>query len=210
MSRPSPRPPGRPGGERGTSLVEALVATTLAMLVGAAAIALLHAQAAVARSVQAELAAVSAASWALDVALRDVALAGADPMRAGIPGLRSAGDDAIEIDADLDGSGSIDGASAERRGLSWSSGSGGRILRRLGNQSTALAAPVTTGGFRVRLRDADGATVGSGVLDAAALSRARQAELEVAVSGAPERPEMQVRLVSRAALRSRLPRRSSP
>lgn len=200
----------RRGAEAGATIVETIVAMALGLLAGATAVALLRVQVAVARAVQSEIGAVSAASWALDVALRDVELAGADPLRTGLPGLRAASDGAIEIEADLDGDGAVDAGSAERRSIYWSAGSGGRVLRRLGGQSTALAAPVPSSGLRIRLLDGDGTALGPGALDPAELARARRVELEVAVAGTTGRPLPEVRLSSVGAIRARFARRVEP
>src|SRR6185369_15080161 len=62
--------------ERGSSPVELLIASTLGMLVVAAAVSLLRAHAGLALDVQAALGASGGAGWALRTALRDVQLAG--------------------------------------------------------------------------------------------------------------------------------------
>jgi len=201
------RPARRLADERGTTLVELLVAAALALVTCLAAISLLALHASIARSLQSELAAGSACAWALEVALRDVQLAGNDPRGVGVVALRAGSADSLELDADLDGDGSVDTSSAERRALSWGASSGGRVLRRLGAQSIGIASPVATGGFALRHRAADGSEIGAGrALAAAELGRVRRVDVEIAVrTGLVGRPE--VRLRSTAAIRSRLPAR---
>ncbi|MFM8409795.1 MAG: hypothetical protein ACKOCT_05910, partial [Alphaproteobacteria bacterium] len=187
-------------GERGATLVELLVAAALSLVVCLAALALLGLHASIARALQGELAAGSASAWALEVALRDVQLAGNDPAGAGIGALRAGTPESIELDADLDGDGSVDASSAERRALSWGASSGGRVLRRLGAQSVGIASPVAAGGFALRYRAADGSEVASGrSLSSAELGRVKRVDVEVAVrTGVADRPE--VRLRSSAAI----------
>jgi hypothetical protein len=193
--------------EEGATLVELLVAATLAVVVCLAAITLLGLHASVARALQAELAAASACAWSLEVALRDVQLAGNDPLASGVGALRSGSRESIEIEADLDADGAVEAASAERRALAWSAASGGRLLRRLGAQSVGIASPVAPGGFALRYRADDGTEIRTaGLLASAELARVRRVDVEIAVrTGLVERPE--VRLRSTAAIRSRLPAR---
>lgn len=194
-------------GDHGSTLVELLVACVLAVLVCLAAISLLGFHASIARSLQAELAAGSACAWALEVALRDVQLAGNDPRAAGVGAVRAGGVDSLELEADLDGDGGVDPSSSERRSLAWGASSGGRLLRRLGAQSVGIASPVAAGGFALRWRAADGSEIATGrTLSTAELARVRRVDVEIAVrTGIAAWPE--VRLRSSAAIRSRLPAR---
>ena len=198
------RAPAR--GERGSTVLELVVAAALAILVLGAGLALLRAHAIVARQLQDELTAVASAAWALDVGARDLELAGADPRRTGVVGIRAADATSIQVDADQNGDGSVDTSSAERLTLSWSSASGGRLLRRLGAQSTAIASPVGSGGFSLRYFDPAGLEIGGGsALDDAQRARVRRVRMAIAVRQYGDRPLPEVRLTSDAALRARLP-----
>jgi hypothetical protein len=188
-------------GETGTGVVETLVAALLASIALGAALALLRAHVHFARDLQSSLAALSSAAWTVDLAARDVALAGADAQRVGVEPLHGAAEQRVEVDSDVDGDGVVDAGSAERIALSWASGAGGRVLRRLGNQPMAIAGPVASDAFRVRYFDAAGAEL-AGELDADARARVRRVQVEIGVS---ERPGGErVRLSAAAALRMRV------
>ncbi|HZR82085.1 MAG TPA: hypothetical protein VFD92_13395 [Candidatus Binatia bacterium] len=189
----------------GTTVLETLIAAMLASLVLGAGLVLLRAHARFAREVQSSVAALSAAAWTLEVATRDVALAGADARRIGVAPLRTADAAHVDLESDLDGDGAINASSSERTSLAWSSGSGGRLLRRIGAQSMAVASPVGAGGFRLRYFDAAGVEIGGGgALDDAARARVRRVTIELAVRETPPRAGAEVRLRGAAALRARL------
>ena len=163
------------GRQEGFSAVELLVACAVGGLVLVAGLELLRVHVAVARLLQVRLASLGGTAWALTVASRDVATSGADPRQAGIAALATAAADRVVLGADRDGDGTADPATAERVTLAWSSSSGGRLVRWLGNQSVGIAATVRSSGLRFRYFDADGAelTGTGGVLDAAARERVR-------------------------------------
>jgi prepilin-type N-terminal cleavage/methylation domain-containing protein len=190
----------------GFTLVELLVATLIGSLIVGAQIALFRLHGSAARRSQAELVASDGAAWALAVVARDLELAGADPRGTGVSPLVSARADRVVLDADLDGDGHVDTASAERTTVYWSSSSGGRLLRQLGNQSTAIAARVPSGGFRLRYFDASGnelAPAAGGDLDPAALVQVRSMRLELTVAEAWGSREARVALRTAAAVRIR-------
>src|SRR5690606_19876710 len=114
--------------DRGLALVELLVATLLGGLVLACAIALLRHHGRIALFGQSAIGAAGTAAWAAQIAARDVALAGADPMRTGLPALLEASAERLVVQADRNGDGAIDPSSAERLTLAWSPASGGSLL----------------------------------------------------------------------------------
>jgi hypothetical protein len=203
------RPRRKARGEVGTSLLEVLVVAQLATLVLACALTLARTHVAVARGLQATLSARAAAEWALGVAVRDIALAGADPTRAGITAVSAATATSLVLEADRDGDGAIDTSSAERVQLAQLArppGSPVRLVRSLGGQAMPIASNLAPDGFRLRYFDADGAEIaGSGVeLDEAERERIRRVTLEIAVREDAGRSSAEVRLRTSAALRSRL------
>ncbi len=187
-------------------MVELLVAALLASLILGSGLALLRAQAAVARRLQAKLAALGAAGWALEIAARDLELAGADPQGIGVAAIVAAGHDRVDLASDHDGDGVLDASSAERIRLSWSSASGGRLLRRLGNQSMSIASPVPAAGLRLRYLDARGVDLAASPmaeLDAAACASVRQVSLDLTVREPVGDAAESITLTTRAALRAR-------
>lgn len=197
---------GRPRGEAGFSAVELLVASLVGVLVLVAGLELMRVHVALARGLQVRLGSLGGAAWALAIAGRDVATAGGDPRRAGVAALGSATANRAVLDADRDGDGAIDAASAERVTLAWSSTSGGRLVRWLGNQSVAIAAAVPSGALRLRYLTADGTELAGpgGVLGPAELERVRLVAAELAVTERSGTTTSTTGLRSAAALRTRL------
>jgi hypothetical protein len=169
------------------------------MIVLCAALSLFQLHGRVARRLQVELAVVSGAAWALEIASRDVELAGADPLRAGVRGLASAGPAHVVLESDLDRDGAVNPASAETIRLAWNGASGGRLQRAVGHQAMPIAARVPPGGFRLRYFDAMGAEVSpapaAAELDAPAVARVRRVllELEVRESNGAEQSRVTLR-----------------
>lgn len=200
----------RPSWHRrnGFALVELLVATLVGTLVLGAAIALLRHQGRALLFHQAATAAIGTAAWAAQIAARDVSLAGADPLRAGLPALVSAGPERLVVQADRNGDGSVDPWSAERITLAWSTASGGSLQRRLGRQSMVIASGVARGDLRFRYFGVDGAEILPGAdaeLAPQDLGRVRSVRLELGVRvqvGGSE-PRTIVRVREGAALRVR-------
>jgi len=185
-----------------------VVAALLAAVVLGAALTLLRTHGTLARALQSGLAARSGAAWALGVVLRDVALAGADPMLAGVVAVRSATPDRLELESDLDGDGVIDPASAERLTLVYAASAEGRLMRWVGRQSMSVASPVPSDGFRLRYFAADGAEIGGGAaaLDEADRVRVCRVTVELAVRETPDHAGAETRLRSAAAVRACLGR----
>jgi prepilin-type N-terminal cleavage/methylation domain-containing protein len=190
----------------GFTLLEVLLAAALGAIVLGAAVSLLRVQGAAFRRAQAELAAAGSAWWALDVAARDVQLAGADPSRAGVAPIASAAGDQVVLAADLDGDASVDVASAEQVSLYRTAASGGRFIRRLGNQAMNIAERVPEDGLGLRYFDALGAELGAGggALAAASLPQVARIALQVAVREPFAAEQIEVRLRGAGALRARL------
>jgi prepilin-type N-terminal cleavage/methylation domain-containing protein len=189
----------------GFTLLEVLLAAALGAIVLGGAVSLLRVQGAAFRRAQAELAAVGSAWWALDVASRDVQLAGADPSRSGVAAIAGAAPDQVVLAADLDGDAAVDVASAEQVSLYRTAASGGRFIRRLGNQAMNIAEHVPEGGLGLRYFDALGVELGAGGAPAAAsLPQIARIALQVAVREPFAAEEIEVRLRGAGALRARL------
>jgi hypothetical protein len=193
-------------GSSGLVLVELLAALVLGGIVLGAVIALLHTHGVLARRSQEALGAAGAAAWAEAIAVRDVQLAGADPMRVGIAPLVAADAGRLVLQSDANGDGEIDPSSAERVTLRWSASSGGLFVRALGGQSMALADGVRAGGLRFRYFTADGTEIGppaEGVaLGQDELDRICRVVIELVVTPPSTRGEERVGLVAGAGLRS--------
>lgn len=192
--------------EAGFSALELLVACTVGALVLGAGVELLRVHAAVARLLQVRLAALGGTAWATTVASRDLATAGGDPRRAGVDALPTAAVDRVVLGADRDGDGTVDPATAERVTLAWSSSSGGRLVRWLGNQSVGIAATVRSSGLRFRYFDATGAelTGPGGALDASARQRVRLVTVALEATERSGTIAATTALRGAAALRTRL------
>jgi prepilin-type N-terminal cleavage/methylation domain-containing protein len=190
----------------GFTLVELLVAMLIGGVAIAAQVALFRLHGQVARRTQAELTATAGAAWALSIVVRDLELAGVDPLRSGVVALSQAGSDRLVVDQDHNGDGAIDASSAERVTISWSAQNGGRLLRALGRQSMNIATEVPAAGFRVRYFDATGAELPvpvAGELDAASAAAVRRVALELVVIERWGASQSRVTLRGAAALRAR-------
>jgi Tfp pilus assembly protein PilW len=133
--------------QRGASLVEALVAAAIGLLVLSALTAALAggARALVRSGARAE--ASDTSGLAAEAFLFDVRRAGHDPAATGVMPLVLARADRLTLEADLDGDGTVDGASAEH--VSWVCNATARRLSRVvGTQSMPLADGVLGCGFR--------------------------------------------------------------
>jgi Tfp pilus assembly protein PilW len=197
-------------GEAGFTLLELLLGCLLGTLVIAAGVELLRVHVAVARRLQTQLASTGGAAWALSIAARDAEIAGGDPTRAGVDPLSAASRVRMIVNADRDASGAVDASSAERVTLAWSSTSGGRFVRWLGNQSVSIASQVESGGLRMRYRDAAGAEIPtSGTADLSAADRARVRCVALDLDVIETSPSFEARCGLRAAgaLRMRLEER---
>ncbi|MEW6269109.1 MAG: hypothetical protein AB1689_07400 [Thermodesulfobacteriota bacterium] len=196
-------------GQGGFTVLELLLGALLATLVVAAGVELLRVQVAVARRLQASLAATGGAGWALAVAARDAQVAGSDPRRTGVVALSAAGGERAVLESDRDGDGAVDAASEERVILAWSPSASGRFVRWLGSQSMSIASLVRAGGLRLRYFDAAGTELvpGAGELPAADRDRVRRLALELDVTEQAGVVAAQARLRAAAALRLRLEER---
>lgn len=192
--------------EAGFSAVELLVACAVGALVLVGGLELLRVHVAVARLLQVRLAALGGTAWALTVTTRDVATAGGDPRRAGVEALATAATDRTVLGADRDGDGAVDPATAERVTLAWSSSSGGRLVRWLGNQSVGIAATVRSNALRFRYFDAAGVelTGPGGDLDAAARERVRLVTVALEATERSGAITASASLRGAAALRTRI------
>jgi Tfp pilus assembly protein PilW len=200
----------RATGQAGFTLLELLFGCVVGTLVVVAGVELVRVHVGVARRLQTQLASVGGAAWALSIAARDAQLAGGDPTRSGIEAIGAASRERLIVDADRDASGAVDPSSAERVTLAWSSTSGGRFVRWLGNQSISIASRVRSGGLRLRYRDQNALEIPtSGTADLAAADRARirSVALDLEVTESSGTLEARCALRAAAALRMRLEER---
>lgn len=192
--------------EAGFTILELLIGCVVGTLVIGAGLELLRVHVGVARLLQVRLASVTGNAWALTVAARDVETAGGDPLRSGVAALSTASADRVVLGSDRNASGSVDVDTAERVTLAWSSSSGGRLVRWLGNQSIGIAALVRSGGVRLRYFDELGAEISGpgGVLGDAERARVRRVGLALEVIERTGTLSATSALGTSAALRTRL------
>jgi len=139
----------------GFTLVELTVATAIGLATLAAVTSLLVAIVA-ARARATEVAeSVTALAATIDQIVRDVRLAGYDPMGAGFAGIPALAAGSVVLRADLDGSGTVDTASEEQIGYRVSA-NGDTLQRVVGQQSLPLLSDLAPGGFHLRYVDAGG------------------------------------------------------
>jgi Tfp pilus assembly protein PilW len=136
----------------GLTLVELVIGTALAMATLATFTALLTSILA-ARARAAEAAeAMTAVASAIDQIVRDVRLAGYDPLARGIAGVVTPTAQSVVLRADLDGSGDVDTSSEEQ--ITYRLNAAGDALQRLvGQQNLPILSDVAAGGFRLRYFD---------------------------------------------------------
>ena len=166
----------------GMTLVEVTIGTAVGLGVVAAMSALL---------------AVSLQSWrradvaadvrealvdALDQLARDVRLAGYDPTRGGIAGILAASAQSIEIEADLDGNGTVDADSEEH--VTYRCARDCETLERIvGRQVLPLVSGLAAGSFRLRYFDERGGEVVP--VDAATRAAIRRITVRATTRDAP-------------------------
>ena len=127
---------------RGTTLIELVVATGLAMLVLGACMAAVAGAGRLVAAVGGRAEVEDTAQLAVEAFRFDVRRAGFDPAAAGIQALAVARADQLTLQADLDADGTIDGASEEI--TRWVCATGPpRLSRIIGAQSLPVAAPVS-------------------------------------------------------------------
>jgi prepilin-type N-terminal cleavage/methylation domain-containing protein len=168
----------------GMTLVELLIGMTLGLVGAAALTALLRAG--VAAGTRAGTGAETAieAAAAVDQLVRDVRVAGYDPTGAGIAAFSLVAADRIEIQADLDGNGTIEAGSDERIG--WRVATSSRSLQRvLGAQTLPILADVAAAGFRLAYLDAAGTRLDPAAAATADATRMVEIDLTSAPAGRP-------------------------
>ena len=167
--------------QHGASLIEALVAAAIGILMLSALTAALAGgtRALVRGAARAE--ASDTSGLATEAFLFDVRRAGYDPAAIGVPSLVLARTDRIGLEADLDGDGSIDAGSAEH--VSWVCNAVSRRLSRiLGSQSMPLADGIVRCRFTYLDPNAVPLVPPMGGLDAANRSRVALVVLDLALA----------------------------
>jgi type II secretory pathway component PulJ len=174
----------RNSARAGMTLIELLIGMMLGLVGTAALTALLRAgvSAGERAGVDAEAAIETAA--AVDQLVRDVRVAGYDPAGAGIAAFAVVAADRIEIQADLDGNGTIDAGSDEHIGYRVATSS--RSLQRVvGAQSLPILSDVGAGGLRLAYFDAAGTRLDPTEAATGAATRLVEVDLTSAPSGRP-------------------------
>jgi len=168
----------------GMTLVELLIGMTLGLVGVAALTALLRAGVAAGTRAGADAETAIEAAAAVDQLVRDVRIAGYDPTGAGIAAFTVLAADRVELQADLDGNGTIDAGSDERIG--WRVATSSRSLQRVvGAQTLPILSDVAAGGFRLAYLDADGTSLDPTVAATGAATRMVEVDLTAAPSGRP-------------------------
>jgi Tfp pilus assembly protein PilW len=168
---------------RGSTLVELLVASALALLVlGLLTSAIGHGGRLLA-SMGARGQAEDIVQGAIEALVFDVRRAGYDPAGAGIDPLSEARVDRITLQSDLDGNGAVDASSEEVTAYACALAAG-RLSRIIGRQSLPLADGITICTFSYF--DATGSTIAvpAAGLDPAGRSRVRTIGLDLALTAA--------------------------
>jgi type IV pilus assembly protein PilW len=143
---------------KGMTLVELLVGMLLGLVAAAAMTALLRVGVAASERAGSMAEMTIEAAAAVDQLVRDVRIAGYDPTGAGIAAFTLTAADRIELQADLDGDGTIDASSEERIG--WRVATSSRSLQRVvGAQTLPILSDVAADGFRLAFVDGAGATL---------------------------------------------------
>ena len=135
---------------RGFTLLELLVATAIAALTAAAFAALLTATLGARHQAANGAEAVASAAAAIDQIVRDVRLAGYDPLARGVAAVPAASATSLVVAADLDGDGTVDPSSEEQIGYRVS---GDTLQRIVGRQTLPLLDELAPGGFQFQYRD---------------------------------------------------------
>ncbi len=182
------------------TLLELVVAATSASLVGAAALSLLVAHAGVFGQMLEQTRAMADLAFAADVVWRDVQTAGGDPACSGVVALAREGPTALRLHADRDGDGVIDRESLEE--IEIAAGSGRRLVRRIGQQSMAIASDLASAA--IVLRESEAATPAAGDSGASGLvapALVRRVDLDLALARSWRGREIEVATHLSAALR---------
>jgi hypothetical protein len=169
--------------ERGATLVDVLVGTTLGLALLSALTAGIGSGGRLLATASARGEADDTVHLAVEALTFDVRRAGYDPTGAGIAPLAEARTDRIVLAADLDADGAVDAGSQEVTSYVCALGTR-RLSRILGTQSLPLADGVTRCAFAYL--DADGTllAVPAGGLDAGARARVRAIRLDLTLHGA--------------------------
>lgn len=166
---------------RGSTLVELLVASTLALLVLGLLTSAIGEGGRLLAAVSARGQAEDTVHGAIEALVFDVRRAGYSPAGLAVDALSEARTDRITLQADLDGNGAVDTSSEEVTAYACALATG-RLSRLIGRQSLPLAEGITACAFRY-LDAAGGAiAVPAAGLDASARSRVRTIGLDLTLT----------------------------
>jgi Tfp pilus assembly protein PilW len=166
----------------GVTLIEVLIGLVLGLGALAALTALVSGSLAARARAGAGAEALAATASAIDQIVRDVRLAGYDPLERGLAGMVAAAPASLVLQADLDGDGTIDGSSEERVTYR-SSTATGSLLRIVGTQTMPLLSNLAPGGFRLRYFDASGSELDPATPAATDAIRAVTVDLQTLPNG---------------------------
>ena len=181
----------------GLTLVELLVGMALALVGAAAMTALLRTGVAAWTRAGADAESASEVADGVDQLVRDVRLAGYDPTATAHAGMTVVAADRIEVTADRDGDGAIDGTSEER--VAYRVATSSRSLQRIvGTLSLPIVSDVAADGLVLAYFDATGARLDPTAGATAAATRVVTVALTATPRGRPAvRVTAGVRLVNR-------------
>jgi type II secretory pathway component PulJ len=190
--------------DRGTTLVELVVAAGLAAAALVAPVVVMATQAALYRRLEARATAAQTARLVLEVVSRDVRRAGFDPRGTGLAPILSADAGGIVVQADDDGDGSVDAHSEEVTAYAFRPATG-VLYRAVGRQTMPLAEGLSPAGFALAYLDGAGLPIdGAGGVSGLDLPRVRRVAIAIAVGagdGGRGRPLAEV--ATMVALRAR-------
>lgn len=169
---------------RGMTLVELLIGMLLGIVAAAALTVVLRAGLAAGTRAGGDAETAIEASAALDQLVRDLRVAGYDPAGAGIAPFTVTAADRVEIQADLDGNGTIDASSEER--VVYRVAASSRSLQRIvGTQSLPILSDVPSGGLGLVYRDATGTALDQADATTRAATHLVEVDLVTAPPGRP-------------------------
>ena len=164
------------------TLVELLVGMVLGLVAATAMTIVLRVGVAASARAGTEAERAIEAAAALDQIVRDVRLAGYDPSGAGIAPFTVTAADRVELQADLDGNGTIDATSEER--ITYRVAPSSRSLQRVvGTQSLPILSEVASDGLQLAYGDSDGAALDPGAATTPGATRLVTVDLTTTPAG---------------------------
>ena len=162
------------GNERGVSLVDLLVGTAVALVVGTAAVGFVRSQALAMRTEAGQLDLNDSARGVIELMAREIRMAGYNPRclnPSPVAAIVTGGPQRLRIQYDLNENGVLDGGAAASEDVLYDYDSATQSVRRtVGGQVSTLATDMPSSGFAFRYFQQDGTELvaaGGGALSAA-------------------------------------------